>query len=183
MCLMYTNSVRSIVLCGDSHLTPTNSRGTLKLGPRLAAAGWTVEQLAVGGLSTRAARTRFEVLPAAEWTLLSFGANDAAPWKQVPLAEFEDNLGVLIDRCQSERVLVLAATPVIERPGAVFARSNAVVETYASVAREVAKAHRAIVLEWLRPLALDGSHHAPDGVHLNDASYEILAESVLAVIS
>lgn len=174
-------SVPSILLCGDSHLTPTNSRGTLKLGPRLAAVGWSVEQLAFGGLTSRDALARLpDQLPTARWTLLSFGANDAAPWKQVPLAEFRENLGALIGRCRSDRVLVLPPLPVVEPEGS--GRTNAVIDAYATVAREVAQAHDALVLALLQPLAFDGSHHAPDGVHLNDRAYEILTQSVLAVI-
>jgi lysophospholipase L1-like esterase len=175
--------VSSILLCGDSHLTPTSSRGTIKLGPRLEAVGWGVEHLAVGGLTTREALVRFPLqLPFGLWTLLSFGANDAAPWKQVPLGEFRESLGALIDRCRSDQVLVLPPPPVVEGSGEQTGRTNALVATYALAAREVAHAHHARVLGLVEPLALDGSHHAADGVHLNDRAYEILAQSLLAMI-
>lgn len=53
---------------------------------------------------------------------------------------------------------------------------------YGAAARAVADAQRAEVVEWSRPLAVDGSHHVDDGVHLNDAAYAILTDSVLAAI-
>lgn len=155
----------------------------MKLGPRLATAGWDVEHLAVGGLRTRDALIRFpHQLPATQCTLLSFGSNDAAPWKRVPPEEFGVNLGALIERCRSERVLLLPPLPVEEQEGLRSGRTNELLGAYAAIAREVAHAREASMLELLEPIAVDGSHHVDDGVHLNDAAYAILAKSVLAAI-
>jgi lysophospholipase L1-like esterase len=155
----------------------------LKLGPRLAAAGWTVEHRAIGGLTTRQACLQFTELPATTWAVLCFGGNDAAPWKQVQLAEFGANLGVLVGRCRSEQVLVLGPPPVVERPGETSGRTNVGLAAYAAVAADVASANGAHYLNLQDVLAAEGSHHVEDGVHLNDRAYAMLAGSVLFVLN
>jgi lysophospholipase L1-like esterase len=147
----------------------------------LAAAGWSVEHRATGGLTTRQACTQFTELPATTWAVLCFGGNDAAPWRQVPLAGFGANLGVLVGRCCSEQVLLLGPPPVVELPGKSSGRTNAGLAAYAAVTADVAAASGAHFLNLLDVLAADGSHHTDDGVHLNDRAYAVLADSVLAI--
>ena len=69
-------------------------------------------------------------MPRTAWSL-SVGTNDAAPWKQVPLAEFEQALSTLM-RSYSPRGWVFVAPPgvVEERLTGAPDRTNAVIDEY-----------------------------------------------------
>jgi lysophospholipase L1-like esterase len=169
-----------VILVGDSHLSADASRGVTKLDRRLRAAGWEVENFAVGGVTTR---DGLEILPdklPAGIAVYSFGTNDAAPWKLVPLDEFRRNYEQLLARCQGE-IVVLGPTPVQE-PLA-HPRTNALERRYSEAAAVVANAVGATFVDLIS--ALDGRDDVllEDGIHLNDAGYERLAELVLAALT
>ena len=101
-----------IVVVGDSQFTDASpARPVTKLGPRLRRHGYDVATCALGGLNTRRAVTMTRELPKADWTVFCFGANDAAPWKRVPLDEFDGNYETLLRRTRSPGVLVLGPAP------------------------------------------------------------------------
>ncbi len=106
--------VARIALIGDSQLTDTSSQDVTKLGPRLRRRGHEVETLALGGLNTREAVAVASDVGHVEWTVYCLGANDAAPWKRVPLKEFGMNYQTLLLRSTGARQLVLGPAPVIE---------------------------------------------------------------------
>lgn len=170
------------VLLGDSHLTGTSSRWpTTKLPPRLRADGHGVTELAVGGLDSRAALERYTAVPEGT-VVVSLGTNDAAPWKQVPLDEFEANYARLLGRIDRPGVLVLPPGPVRETRHQ--GRSNDEIRRYASVATRVARAAGATPLPLFDRLSAlltaGGDVHVDDGVHLNDAAYEVVHDLVTA---
>jgi len=168
-----------VVLVGDSQLTDTSARGTTKLGPRLRRRGHEVETLAVGGLDTRAALTFTQVPAPADWTILCFGANDAAPWKSVPPAEFATNYEALVRRATSRQTLVLGPGPVNESD-VPHSRTNRELARYSAIAADVA---RRCGVEYISLLdALSSDDLANDGVHLNDRGYDVLERLVVAAI-
>jgi lysophospholipase L1-like esterase len=164
-------TVVRVVLVGDSQLTDTSPRGTTKLGPRLRRRGHDVETLAVGGLDTRTALSCAHVAAPADWTIFCFGANDAAPWKQVPPAEFATNYEAPVRRATSRRTLVLGPGPVqeSEAPGS---RTNRECTRYSGIAADVARRCGAEFISLLDALGSDDL--ASDGVHLNDQGYDTL---------
>ena len=168
-----------VVLVGDSQLTDTSSRGTTKLGPRLRRRGHEVETLAVGGLDTRTALICARVAAPAEWTIFCFGANDAAPWKQVPLAEFAANDEALVRRATSRQTLVLGPSPVHESD-APHSRTNQMLARYSAIAADVARRCGVEFISLLDTLGSDDL--ASDGVHLNDQGYNTLERLVVDVI-
>ncbi len=157
-----------VVLIGDSQLTDTSKRDVTKLGPRLRRRGHEVDNLAIGGLDTRAAISSIHDSSPADWTEYCFGANDAAPWKRVPPEEFAANYEALLRRATSRRMLVLGPTPVVES-NVPSSRTNSEALRYSAIAADVADhsgAEFISLVDALRPGDL-----AADGVHLNDHGY------------
>jgi lysophospholipase L1-like esterase len=174
---------RSVVLVGDSHLAEHSTRDVNKLGRRLTGQGWVVHYRAVGGFDTRAALALQAPVPDAAWTIVSLGANDAAPWKQVPVPEFRSNLHRLLQRYGHSELLVLGPPPVREPASDPLGRTNAVLLAYGQAASEVAETVGAAFLDLFDLVATDGSHHVEDGLHLNDDAYEALLAAVLQRLS
>ena len=175
-CSLRSESVVRVVLVGDSQLTDTSPRRDVtKLGPRLRRRGYEVETLAVGGLDTRSALTLPGSSRRADWTVYCFGANDAAPWKRVPPAEFATNLELLIHEASSHHLLVCGPAPVRESdaPGS---RTNREAARYSMIAAAVAARHGAEFIALVDLLSLDDL--ADDGVHLNDHGYDVLERVV-----
>lgn len=168
-----------LVLVGDSQLTDSSPRDVTKLGPRLRHRGYDVETRAIGGLDTREALIAIAELPAADWTVFCFGANDAAPWKRVPEAEFRTNYETLVRRARSPGVLVLGPAPVFESdvPGS---RTLSETSRYSAIAGDVADRFGATFVPLLDALGPDDL--ADDGVHLNDHGYDIVERFVVDTI-
>ncbi len=171
--------VARIALIGDSQLTDTSSRGVTKLGPRLRRRGHEVETLALGGLNTRQAVAVASDVGHVEWTVYCLGANDAAPWKRVPLKEFGMNYQTLLLRSTGARQLVLGPAPVIET-GVPGVRTNSEIARYSATAADVARNCGAVFVSLLAEL---GPHDlADDGVHLNNHGYDTLERIVVETI-
>ena len=171
-------------MAGDSHLTPTSKWGTKKLGPRLRDKGYGVVDVARGGLTSQQALSLYEAPWPCPVVLLSLGGNDAAPWKQVPLTNFVENLVTLARR--AERAILLTPAPVCEKRQA--GRTNAVVRQYADASEDAGTRVGASVVplfdHLLRLMDGDVDIHVGDGVHLNNRAYdemELLLEDLLAV--
>lgn len=168
-----------IALIGDSQLTDTSSQDVTKLGPRLRRRGHEVETLALGGLNTREAVAVASDVGHVEWTVYCLGANDAAPWKRVPLKEFGMNYQTLLLRSTGARQLVLGPAPVIET-GVPRVRTNSELARYSATAADVARNCGAVFVSLLAEL---GPHDlADDGVHLNNHGYDTLERIVVETI-
>lgn len=168
-----------VALVGDSQLTDTSSRDVTKLGPRLRRRRHEVETLAVDGMNTRDAVAIATDVGDAEWTVYCFGANDAAPWKQVPPEEFAANYEMLLHRGNGARQLVLGPAPVVES-GLPGARTNGELAVYSAIAAEVARSCGAVFVSLLATLG--PRDLAADGVHLSDCGYDKLERIVVETI-
>lgn len=118
------------------------------------------------------------------WDVLNM-LGDAA---QTPLEEYGNGLSRIAKRLKllfPNAVIAFAlTTSVIEermRPG--FSRTNAEIEAYNAVAREV-MAKENIPVNDLYTVARDmpDDWHAADGTHFTDAGYQALAEAVFAFL-
>ena len=168
-----------VILFGDSHLAPSSSNDIRKLDSRLRDAGWEVQNLAVAGLSTRSALELVSEFPAGP-AVLSFGGNDAAPWKRVPLSAFARNYERILGMC-SGKIIVLGPTPVAF-PSA-WPRTNRQQRRYAAEAGRVTRDVGGAFVDLFQLLAGRDGMLLRDGVHLTDAAYELIAVSVLDELS
>ena len=168
-----------VALVGDSHLTDTSPRAVVKLGPRLRTMGYEVLTLARGGLDSR--RALLDQPPdGVDWSIYSFGTNDAAPWKRIPPDEFAENYATLLARTTDHCQLVLGPPPVIESDGA-GGRTNALVREYTQIASRTAHEHGATFLALSDHLG--SADLVDDGVHLNDNGYSTVTRLVTAVLA
>jgi lysophospholipase L1-like esterase len=170
---------RHVSLLGDSHLTAKSSRGITKLDPRLRDAGWDVKNYAVGGLTTREALDSLAGVSPGGPSIFSFGTNDAAPWKQVPLDEFGRNYEQLLRTCAGE-IVVVGPTPVTEKLA--WPRTNALQRRYSDAAAAVTADVGGAFIDTIELLSDPEPVLLEDGVHLTDLAYEKLAEAVLAAL-
>ena len=158
----------SLLLVGDSHLAETTTRDVVPVAARLRRLGWELTSLAVGGLDTRAALELLpNPLPAADATVVSFGSNDAAPWKQVPLDEFTTGYAEILGRVTSPVTVVLGPPPVREDRDDARGRTNVVLDVYSAAARQAAESSGAQFLD-LREVLDPATDLDKDGLHLAD---------------
>jgi lysophospholipase L1-like esterase len=167
----------SLLLVGDSHLTETTPRDGVPVAARLRRLGWELTSLAVGGLDTRAAlRLLPDPLPAADATVVSFGSNDAAPWRQVPLG-FTTWYAEILGRVASPVTVVMGPPPVREDRDDARGRTNAVVDDYAAAARQVAESTGVRFLD-LREVLDPATGLDEDGLHLGDSGARAAAAAL-----
>ncbi|WP_188113323.1 SGNH/GDSL hydrolase family protein [Nocardioides humilatus] len=167
-----------IVLLGDSHLDYADDH--------LALLGDRVLNAAVGGASVDdlPGQARGLDLGPDDVVVLSVGTNDAAPWKQVPIAEF--------GRRASEwlRALPVGGCVVMTTPGVDEARlvgfgdrTNQVMRDYAGALCAAAAEVAAEVVDAQAVLAPLGSRaYVDDGVHLTDDAYRLLLPVVAEAV-
>jgi lysophospholipase L1-like esterase len=167
-----------VLLVGDSHLADDSPDGVTKLGPRFRRHGWTVVGMAHGGLDTRAALQLLTDFPRTDWTIYSFGSNDAAPWKEVPLSEFESSYRRLLEMARSDRIVVLGPPPVAESADGALGRTNARLRQYANCAAQLVTEVDGLFVP-LMDLVRADTDLVGDGLHLNDRGYEKLAAALL----
>jgi lysophospholipase L1-like esterase len=124
------------------------------------------------------ARSHAAELPAGP-TVYSFGTNDAAPWKQLSLEEFERNYTRLLGMC-SDRIIVLGPSSVAEE--AAWPRTNALQRRYSDIASGLTSHVGGTFIELFELLGGREEVLLDDGVHLNDAAYERITAVVLATL-
>jgi lysophospholipase L1-like esterase len=168
----------SLLLVGDSHLAETTTRDAVPVAARLRSLGWGLTSLAVGGLDTGAAlRLLPDPLPAADATVLSFGSNDAAPWKRVPLEAFTIGYAEILGRVASPVTVVMGPPPVHEDRDDARGRTNAVLVEYAAAARAVSESSGVRFLD-LREVLDPMSDLDADGLHLADSGTRAAAAAL-----
>jgi hypothetical protein len=163
------------VLLGDSHLARVR-RDLYMIAPGK------ILNAAVGGATSRdleAQAHEADIRPSDD-VVVSIGTNDAAPWKQVPIAEYEQRLRELLDNLWPDRT-VLVTTPGVDEsrlsgPGG---RTNMVLATYAATAATVFGEAGATVLDAARVVSpLETAAFADDGVHLSGEGYRRLLTAI-----
>lgn len=164
------------VLIGDSHLA--------RLRRELRGIGDDVHTVAEGGAVARDLLRQADRagVGGADCVVVSVGTNDAAPWKQVPVAELEQALSTLMTS-YSPRGWVLVAPPgvVEERLTRVPDRTNAGIDEYRQAAIAMCKdvgGH--VVRTELLIEDLGAAAFADDGLHLSATGYRVLVPAIKA---
>ena len=120
-------------------------------------------------------------LPATDATVVSFGSNDAAPWKQVPLEAFTLGYAEILGRVASPITVVMGPPPVREDRDHARGRTNDVLDDYAAAARQVAESSGAHFLD-LREVLDPATDLAEDGLHLADSGARAAAHALDGVL-
>src|SRR5947209_1625496 len=105
----------NIILFGDSLFGRFSKPLTTVIESKIP--GVIITNCATGGFDTRDGLARAELIAhlPADLFLLSFGMNDSAPWKLVPIDEFERNYTKIIRTLSSKRVSCVIPGPIMER--------------------------------------------------------------------
>ena len=174
--------------------------------PKFGITGLVINQ-GIGGNNTRDALARFErdVLDLnPDLVIFMYGMNDSALdlWKdppvtvpRVPLPEFIANLTHMVRALKTRNVKIILVTPNPRRWGAEYVKLygkppydtadpmgfNYLHSDYAQAVRDVAAKERVALADiynlfWSRP---DIDALLSDGVHLNDAGQQLVAEAIL----
>ncbi|TDD44456.1 hypothetical protein E1286_27035 [Nonomuraea terrae] len=164
-----------VMLFGDSMLARFTKERIQHLERELGDAA-TVHNCAAGGWDSSDGVRRAPLLARVGWDVivLSFGANDCAPWKRVPIDRFAENVAAIAKAFDGAR-RVAFLPPVIDEHAGRPSRSNRVLDEY----REVLRASADACLD--TPRLLTGGLEA-DGLHLTADSYTTLIPALAEVI-
>jgi lysophospholipase L1-like esterase len=158
-----------IVLLGDSHLARIQ-RDAPRIGENVlnaAQGGATV--LHLEGQADGAGITGSDVV------VVSVGTNDAAPWHDVSVADFQRGLGRFVRSRPAGAWVIMSPPGVDEARLGSRDRTNVLVDAYREAAAAVAASHTARLLDTRLLLApLGTAAFATDGLHLSGAAYRIL---------
>jgi lysophospholipase L1-like esterase len=170
--------VMRIVLLGDSHLA--------RVRRDLPMVGTNVCNAAEGGASSpdllaQAARAAVEE---GDLVVVSVGTNDAAPWKQVPLTVFAQELARCMRSVPARRWVYVAPPGVDESRGSGSGgRTNAVLDECRDAALTVCDEAGARVVRTGRVLEpLGTSAFVSDGVHLNGPAHKLVLAAIAHAI-
>ncbi|HEY0497086.1 MAG TPA: GDSL-type esterase/lipase family protein [Kutzneria sp.] len=170
-----------IVLFGDSMLGRFTKPRIVQLESEVGDA--TVFNCAAGGWTSADGAVRAATIAKTEpdFVVLSFGANDCAPGRIVPLDDYASNLRVIAGAFAPATLISFLPPSVVEVDGVGRAgRTNAVLDTYRRVFRDVVPL--AVDTDAvLRPHAQEPVHE--DGLHLTDAAYRVVISALAAVLS
>lgn len=164
-----------IVLLGDSHLA--------RIQRQLPLVGENVLNAAQGGASVRDLTGQADGigLTGSDVVVVSVGTNDAAPWNDVPVADFERALSRFVLSHPAGAWVIMPPPGVDDSRLGVGDRTNAVVSGYRDAAIAVAESHSARLLDTRSLLArLGTAAFARDGLHLSGAAYRLLLPALAA---
>lgn len=170
-----------IVLYGDSILAYLDKKKITSL-EQAVSHETIVYNCSTGGFNTGDALNRAEFISklSADIFVLSFGLNDSAPWKQVSLDEFKENLEKMIKIFGSEKV-VFMAPPLIDedKQEGDEKRTNSLLLEYINVTKQIAESNNCRFVD-INPALETATEeiHIEDGVHLTDLGNKIMLKTL-----
>lgn len=156
-----------------------------------ALSGYDVYNCAVGGWDTNDCVAKAAYISKLEPDVLviSLGTNDAAPWKQVPLEKFKENIPKIFDEFKGAKIVYFLPAPVDEVKIAKLDAKRSIkgIKEYYDAAKEACDTYGVSYIdsfEVFKPLLDSGEeYHVEDGVHFNDFAYGIIAEELANALS
>lgn len=120
-------------------------------------------------------------LTGSDVVVVSVGTNDAAPYNDVPVADFERSLSRFVRSTPAGAWVIMAPPGVDESRLGAGGRTNAVVAEYWDATIAVAQSHSARLLDTRSLVAqLGTASFAKDGLHLSGAAYGLLLPALAA---
>lgn len=146
-----------------------------------AAGGWNTDDCA--------RKAPFIAKLKADVVVISLGTNDAAPYKQLPIDKFIDNIPPILDAFKDSKVVWYLPTPVDQAKSDYFGAviPNEVVKKYHDAAKKVCEENEVDVIDSFsifKPMLDAGEvYHNEDGVHYIDKSYKIIAKELSKILN
>lgn len=180
-------SKRTIVLFGDSLL---GRFGKSLIDSLEAKTGHTIVlNCAAGGWTSEDGQKKATIVSKLEpdYIILSFGANDAAPWKkQVTLDDFKRNIDSILNTFSQSKIIVFLCPPAGMDDKTPNTEFNILLQKFNLVFKQEALHTRAQIVELNtiegKLLRNGNDYHLGDGIHLNEEGYEIFIEEVSKLI-
>lgn len=169
----------NIVLFGDSLLGRFNRILINELEQAIPSS--TVYNCAAGGWNSNDGAKRVEYIAQLNpgYVILSFGANDTAPWKdQVALPIFIKNMERMIRAFTKSKVIVLLCPKVALESPEQTKEFNDSLELYNEAIRRLSSEHHAECIETDSLLKNLDNYHEDDGLHVNKAAYDLVIQAV-----
>lgn len=181
--------MKKLVLFGDSLFAQVGKHRVIMFEKALP--GYDVYNCAVGGWDTNdcVAKAPYISKLAPDALVISLGTNDAAPWKQVPLEKFKENIPKIFEAFNSSKIIYFLPTPVdeVKIANSDAKRSIKDIKEYHDAAKAVCEAHGVDYIDSFtifKPLLDSGQeYHIEDGVHFNDFAYEIISRELAKILS
>jgi len=181
--------MKKLVLFGDSLFAQAGKHRVIMFEQALP--GYDVYNCAVGGWDTNDCVSKAPYISKLKPDVLviSLGTNDAAPWKQVPLEKFKENIPKIFNAFSASKVVYFLPTPVDEVKIANTDKNRSIkgIKEYHDAAKEVCEAHGVAYInsfEIFQPLLDSGKeYHIEDGVHFNDLAYKIITNELASILS
>lgn len=172
----------NILLFGDSLLARMNKKLVVELESLVGDA--IVYNCATGGFNTRDAlrRVAYLSLLQPDVVIFSLGANDVAPWKTITSKdEYLQNMQTIFEAFKDSRKLVLICPDVQLNDPVQTDEFNTALHEYSQALQALMNDETFKVVDANEVLApLSGDYHAEDGLHMNEAAYELLLKQFAA---
>lgn len=180
--------MKKLVLFGDSLFAQVSKTYLLMFENSLP--GYDIYNCAVGGWDTNdcVAKAPYIAKLEPEVLVISLGTNDAAPWKQVHLDKFKENIPKIFDSFPRSRIVYFLPTPVDEVKIAKIDKKRSIknIKEYHDAAMEICKSYGIAYIDSFsvfKPLLDSGKeYHVEDGVHFNNLAYEIIASELSNIL-
>lgn len=176
--------MKKLVLFGDSLFAQADKRRVIIFEKALP--GYDVYNCAVGGWNTNdcVKKAPYIAKLKADVVVISLGTNDAAPYKQVPIDEFIDNIPKIIRSFEGSTIIWYLPTPIDQTKSKTFGKEipNSVVKQYHDAAKKICEDLGVGIIDsfsiFMPMLEAGVTYHSDDGVHYIDKAYEIIAKEL-----
>lgn len=182
--------MKKIVLFGDSLFANISKTELLSLESRLP--DYDVYNFAVGGWNTSDClkKAAFIATLKPDILMLSVGSNDCAPWKQVDIKVYEDNIKGIFKIFSGTKMIYFLPPPINETVFINDAKrkglNNSVVKSYHDSAKRLCEDNQITFLDsWkvFKTLMDKGEdYHISDGLHFSKTGYEILFDELATLV-
>jgi lysophospholipase L1-like esterase len=181
--------MKKLVLFGDSLFAEAGKHRVKMFEDALP--DYDVYNCAVGGWNTNDCVKKAPYISnlKADVVVISLGTNDAAPYKQVPIEKFVDNIPKIFEAFKDSKIIWYLPTPIDQskrnEPGKEI--PNEVVKKYHDAAMNVCKKYNIDFIDSFSifgPMLESGDvYHNEDGVHYIDKAYRIIASEVANILN
>lgn len=140
-----------------------------------AAGGWTS--------SDGAKRSKFMASLESDYVLLSFGANDTAPWKEeVSKDDFVTNMRTILESFSKAKCVVLLCPDVQVESEEQTKEFNQRLADYNEASSELCESYSASIIDANELFKNLDDYHMEDGVHINQAGYDLIIEQLARIL-
>lgn len=180
--------MKKLILFGDSLFAQADKHRILLFEEALK--DYDIYNCAVGGWDTNDCVKKSPYISQLkpEVVVISLGTNDAAPWKQVPIEKFIENIPEIFKTFSNSKIVYFLPTPVDEAKTKSVGKGllNEHIKPYHDAAKNVCEEQG---IAYINSFAVFKSmidagqeYHNEDGIHFENIAYEIIAKELTNLV-